>query len=129
MGRNIKNHAATAAVAAAVLLLTATPANAASPQGSAVTAASSYATCSTTRVKSVANNLPIRYWADIEAPVLTTAQYGYQYSCNPWEDQGGGVVLGGRYTACGGSGANGWIAIVWGPGQLGFTYMTCLRDV
>ncbi len=87
--------------------------------------AASYSThCATGRVESIASNLPIRTGPFTDAELITTAQRGYQYNCYQniyW--------LGDRYTACGVSGANGWIEIKFNDGMSGFAYMTCLKDV
>jgi hypothetical protein len=81
--------------------------------------------CATGRVKSIANNLPIRTQPLHSAALITTAQNGYQYDCEI--DY---YALGDRYTACGVSNANGWILIrFYDLGIYGFTYMTCLDDV
>ncbi|WDZ84914.1 hypothetical protein [Micromonospora cathayae] len=80
------------------------------------------ANCTTGRVESIATNLPIRVAPFHDAPLITTAQVGYQYNCSGW------YALGDRYTACGTSNANGWLEIAF-SNQYGYTYMTCLKDV
>ncbi|MFC5287135.1 hypothetical protein ACFPM7_08745 [Actinokineospora guangxiensis] len=101
------------------------PAMASAQVGGTVGVAAYSDFCATGRVKSIANNLPIRTEPLHSAALITTAQMGYQYDC---------VVdyyaLGDRYTACGVSNANGWILIKFNStGVIGFTYMTCLQDV
>ncbi|MEV0725608.1 hypothetical protein AB0I37_22860 [Micromonospora purpureochromogenes] len=80
--------------------------------------------CATGRVASLANNLRIYAYPDVTSQVWTVAQMGYQYNCST-----GYVHLGGRYTACGASNANGWIVILFNSGDYGYAYMTCLKDV
>jgi hypothetical protein len=80
--------------------------------------------CATGRVSSLADRLPIRTAPYHSASLISTAYKGYQYNC--WVDH---YSLGDRYTACGVSNANGWLIIVFNDGRLGWTYMTCLKDV
>ncbi|HEU4407289.1 MAG TPA: hypothetical protein VFS43_18620 [Polyangiaceae bacterium] len=88
-------------------------------------ATAAYSThCATGRIASIANNLPIRWEPFVDSPPFTTAQKGYQYNCVQ-----NSYALGDRYTACGVSNANGWILIDFGGGDIGFTYMTCVKDV
>ncbi|MFG3678783.1 hypothetical protein ACGF5H_01600 [Micromonospora chalcea] len=87
------------------------------------TAAASF--CGTGRVESIANNLPIRDNPYHTANVRTIAQKGYQYNCF----QPDPYYLSDRYTACGVSGANGWLTILFNDRSLGWAYMTCFKDV
>ncbi|GIF68319.1 hypothetical protein Ais01nite_63540 [Asanoa ishikariensis] len=94
----------------------------ASPVRVQMSAAAAAAQCSTYRVESIANNLPIRVAAQHTAALHTVAQKGYRYNCTGW------YVLGDRYTACGVTNANGWLELDFG-GAWRYTYMTCLKDV
>ncbi|MEU4565718.1 hypothetical protein [Micromonospora sp. NPDC023956] len=79
--------------------------------------------CPTGWVVSDANNLPVRTSPSTTASLIEWGQSGWLYECYP-----NTYYLGDRYTACGVTNANGWIA-VWVPGTgWGFTYMTCLDD-
>ncbi len=75
-------------------------------------------------MSSLADRLPIRTAPRHTAALITTANKGDQYNC--LRDA---YSLGDRYSACGVSNANGWLIIVFNDGRLGWTYMTCLKDV
>ncbi|MER7442435.1 hypothetical protein [Micromonospora avicenniae] len=115
LGLALAVPAAPAAAAPSVTTVAAGP--------SAAPAAGYSTSCATGRIESIAANLPIREYPFIDATLITTAQKGYQYNCVQ-----GYYALGDRYTACGVSGANGWLLIDFGS-QIGYAYMTCLKDV
>ncbi len=114
-----RGHLVTAAISGILLAGTSTSALAA-------TESVTMSYCSTGRVESIANNLPIRNDARINASLITTAQKGYQYNC-----QGAnypGYILGDSYTACGVT-SNRWTQIMFNSGTYGYAYATCLKDV
>ena len=78
--------------------------------------------CPTGHVRSLANNLPIRFQHSVSSNPFTSVDKGYWFRCykNYYE-------LGDRYTACGVTNANGWIMVYWGD-MPAWTYMTCLKD-
>jgi hypothetical protein len=96
----------------------------ATPATAAIAAPAPYGNCSTSIVQSVASNLPIRTSANISAPVVDIVQRGDLLNCHQQS-----VILGGRYTACGVTQANGWVAVWYLNGDWmgwGYTYMTCV---
>ncbi|MEV5762956.1 hypothetical protein AB0L34_00035 [Micromonospora sp. NPDC052213] len=126
MSRIGKTRAVLATVGSLGLVLAApaAPASANASGAGATAIGANYSTqCATGRIESIAANLPIRWEPFTDSPAFTTAQKGYQYNCIP-----NTYALGGRYTACGVSNANGWIIIDF-PDRVGYTYMTCVKDV
>ncbi|WDN53255.1 hypothetical protein [Streptomyces clavuligerus] len=80
--------------------------------------------CGTGLIESLAVNNPIRVAPNISSAVHDTFQRGQRTFCV--QDT---YVLGGRYTACGTTNANGWLQIPLYPSGIGYAYMTCWKDV
>ena len=80
--------------------------------------------CATGRVASLYDGLKIRTRAENDAPVMETVGLGAVHACKV-----GTWKLGDRYNGCGVNNANGWIIVSTSDGRIGFSAMTCWRDV